>query len=812
MSSESGVNNMADSWKLKVTDVWKRYCGNLRKGSLYALTDSCRTFFNLSHQNQDLRNDEFWSLRDVSFEVEPGRCLAVIGRNGAGKSTLMKLLTGVILPDQGEIRARGRLVALMMSGVGFHPMLSGRENVYIYGSLLGLSRRELDQRFDEIVEFSEIGQYIDMPVKYYSSGMYVRLSYSIAAQAQPDVLLVDEVLAVGDVAFREKCIRHLQGLKKQGTTLVLVSHSAGQLRRLADEALWLQKGQILAYGSAEVLLEQYQTDAESEASGAKEVKTQNPNALPEASTVCRIFAPAEHEADSQPVSSVNVVETSLSGRKISSNEVLQFESGVPQSFSVQLRFAELVVRPMFRLLVCDSNGQSVDATEFLLDTHRFATTNAGDEGCLTWDFATTLAAGQYQLRLLLTRPLADEADQILLDQSWPVQIVANSKTGPIQAVDSDQVCDVQLLANADFNASATLHSLDDLQASQPSASEKPVLACRRLSLHGSDETISGLVGDATGLRVVRGFAPSARVPRTFVRVGENCCLSLELEASTKLEQCEIGFEVHESGKPVLGGVTANIDRVPTESGRFQVDINFDVNVTAADYEFNLWATADTSDGRRVEIEPVEALRMQVVGGASTGNEARVTFPKRIAIAESKENSSQCQFLSRSQSETAPEYNGTEIISAGFNEVEDPHHVVLRRGQGLKTVFYVRLSQSTQSPGLKLSFTTLDGRRVASLDTVLDPRLIETDCKTGAIRRYEFEMVPHLNAGIYDVNLALQSRESDNPHVIARLPKFARCIVGATRRSRVLDSTSIAYDFVNQASAASTVVEESRKIA
>ncbi len=811
MSSESGVENMADSWKLKVNNVWKRYCGNLRKGSLYALTDSCRTFFNMANQSQDLRNDEFWSLRDVSFEVGPGRCLAVIGRNGAGKSTLMKLLTGVILPDQGEIRARGRLVALMMSGVGFHPMLSGRENVYIYGSLLGLSRSELDQRFDEIVEFSEIGQYIDMPVKYYSSGMYVRLSYSIAAQAQPDVLLVDEVLAVGDVAFREKCIRHLQGLKKQGTTLVLVSHSAGQLRRLADEALWLQKGQILAYGSAEVLLEQYQTDAESEASGAKEVKAQNPNALPEASTVCRIFDPSKPAAEGRKTSIVNVVKASLSGQKLDSVKIPPIESGSEQRLSCRLRFEESVVRPVFRLLVCDSAGRRVDSTEFPLDAHRFATTDAGNEGLLTWDFAASLEAGEYQLRLLLTRPLADDAEQILLDQSWPLAVTANSNPS-LDRADTNQTCDVQLVANADLNASATVHSLGELLSNQPSASEKPVLACRQLSLHGSDDTISGLVGDATGLRVVRGFAPSARVPRTFVRVGEACHLSLEFEASTKLEQCEIGFQIHESGKPVLGGVTTKIDRAPTEPGRFRVDVEFGVNVTAADYEFNLWATADTCDGRRVEIEPVEAFRMQAVGGASTGNEARVTFPRRIAITESEEDTGECQTLSRSQSETAPEYNGTEIVAAGFTEFEDPHHIVIRSGRGLKTVFYTRVSQSAQSPGLKLSFTTLDGRRVASLDTVLDPRLIEPDAATGTVRRYEFEMVPHLNAGIYDVNLALQSRESDNPHVIARLPKFARCVVGATRHSSVLDSTSITYDFVNQASAESTVVEEPRKIA
>ncbi|WP_166829595.1 ATP-binding cassette domain-containing protein [Thalassoroseus pseudoceratinae] len=803
---------MADPWKLKVSNVWKRYCGNLRRGSLYAMTDSCRTFFNMASKSQELRNDEFWSLRDVSFEIGPGKCLAVIGRNGAGKSTLMKLLTGVITPDQGEIRARGRLVALMMSGVGFHPMLSGRENVYIYGSLLGLSRSEIDRRFDDILEFSEIGQYIDMPVKYYSSGMYVRLSYSIAAQAQPDVLLVDEVLAVGDVAFREKCIRHLQGLKKQGTTLVLVSHSAGQLRRLADEALWLQKGQVLAHGAADVLLEQYQTDAESEASGAREVKTQNPNALPEAASVCRIFGPGHSETTPQSSSIVEVSEVQLSGQSLDSNRATTFQTGSEQSLSLQLRFHESVVRPVVRLSLTKPNGVCVDRSEFVLEADRFAPTGEGDEGRLNWGFSVDEAPGRYELRLLVTRPLADDAEQILSDQHWPVELESGGSLQSNDAICEDTLCNLGLVANADLNTHVAIRELGGLKHDQPSASERPVLACRKLTMHGSDETISGLVGDATGLRVVRGFAPSARVPRTFVRVGEHCRLSVEFEANEKLEQCEIRVQIHESGKPVLGGLTAKIDRSTCEPGRFQVDVDFDANVTAADYEFNISATADTPDGRQVEIESVEAFRMQVVGGASTGNEVRVAYPKRISIEESQETSSELQLLSRKKSETAPEYNGTEIAAAGFMGFDDPHHVQIAPGASLKTVFYTRLARSMQSPGLKLSFTTLDGRRVASLDTVLDPRLIESDSDSGLVRRYEFEMIPHLNAGVYDVNLALQSRESDNPHVIARLPKFARCVVGATNRSKSLVSTSIVYDFLQTESVESTTSEDARKVA
>ena len=803
---------MADTWKLKVSNVWKRYCGNLRRGSLYALTDSCRTFFNMANTNPSLRNDEFWSLRDVSFEIGPGRCLAVIGRNGAGKSTLMKLLTGVITPDQGEIRARGRLIALMMSGVGFHPMLSGRENVYIYGSLLGLSRSELDRRFDEIVEFSEIGDAIDMPVKYYSSGMYVRLSYSIAAQAQPDVLLVDEVLAVGDVAFREKCIRHLQGLKKQGTTLVLVSHSAGQLRRLADEALWLQKGQVLAHGSADVLLEQYQTDAESEASGAREVKTHNPDALPTAASVCRIFNPAKIESEDSGLSAVQVVKASLSGNDLETTKTIQLQAGTPQTLSVQCKFQETVVKATTRLLLVDSNGACVDSTEFLLDPNRFASTGEGDEGCLTWDFAVESLSGDHELRLLMTRPLADGAEQILVDRRWSINVRTAEAPANSSTVADNQTSMTDFVGSADLNSSVTVRCLGKISCDQPSAAERPVLACRRLTLHGSDETISGLVGDASGLRVVRGFAPSARVPRTFVRVGETCRLSLELETTQKLDRCELGFEVHETGKSILGGVIAKVGGVASQEGRFQVDIDFDANITAADYEFNVWATAETLDGRQIEIEPVEALRMQVVGGASTGNEALVTFPKRIAIESGCEESSEIQRLQRAKSEASPEYNGTEIVAAGFVDVTNPHHVRLQSGDSLRTVFYTKLSRVVQSPGLKLSFTTLDGRRVASLDTILDPRLIEADANEGLLRRYEFEMVPSLSAGIYDVNLALQSRESDNPHVIARMPKFARCIVGATKRSPHIRSTSIVYNFVQEPAVEQVVAEELRKSA
>ncbi|MEZ5330700.1 MAG: ABC transporter ATP-binding protein [Thermoanaerobaculia bacterium] len=200
------------------------------------------------------------ALSDVSFSVEAGQAFGVIGSNGSGKSTLLKILAGMLRPTGGTVEVNGRVAALIELGAGFHPEISGRENIYINGVVLGLSRKQIDRRFDDIVEFSGLGDFIDEPVKNYSSGMYVRLGFSVAIHTDPDVLLVDEVLAVGDEAFSHRCLRRIEEFLARGRTLLLVSHSLGLIEDFCDRALWLDKGEKRLLGTPRRVADAYRED------------------------------------------------------------------------------------------------------------------------------------------------------------------------------------------------------------------------------------------------------------------------------------------------------------------------------------------------------------------------------------------------------------------------------------------------------------------------------------------------------------------------------------------------------------------------
>ena len=191
--------------------------------------------------------DEFWVLQDVNFDIEPGSFFGLIGHNGSGKSTLLRLMAGIHRPTIGSVEATGRLSALLELGSGFHPDLTGRENVYLNGAMLGMTRKQMTASMNEIIEFSGIGDFIDEPVKIYSSGMYVRLGFAVAVNVDPDILLVDEVIAVGDEEFQRRCMKHLDMLRNNGTTIVLVSHSIG-LMTDCDKVGWLDHGKLLKVG------------------------------------------------------------------------------------------------------------------------------------------------------------------------------------------------------------------------------------------------------------------------------------------------------------------------------------------------------------------------------------------------------------------------------------------------------------------------------------------------------------------------------------------------------------------------------------
>lgn len=210
---------------------------------------------------------EFWALRDINFEIKQGEIIGVIGHNGAGKSTLLKILSRITEPTAGHADVFGRVGSLLEVGTGFHPELTGRENVYLNGSILGMRRAEISRKFDEIVDFAEIEKFIDTPVKHYSSGMYVRLAFSVAAHLEPEILLIDEVLAVGDVSFQKKSLGKMENVSQQGRTVVFVSHNMNALQRLCPSSLLLDHGQLVAQGPTSSVIEQYLSTAASKSEG-----------------------------------------------------------------------------------------------------------------------------------------------------------------------------------------------------------------------------------------------------------------------------------------------------------------------------------------------------------------------------------------------------------------------------------------------------------------------------------------------------------------------------------------------------------------
>jgi lipopolysaccharide transport system ATP-binding protein len=242
---------------LQFNHVWKKFKKGERFDSLRDLIPSMAKRIFSGNHGGDLQEKEFWALKDLSFEVKKGEALGIIGPNGAGKSTILKLLSGILKPNKGNMKVKGRLSALIEVGAGFHYDLTGRENIYLNGAILGMTRKEVDNKFDEIVDFSGLHDFIDTPVKRYSSGMYARLGFSVAAHLDPDVLLVDEVLSVGDLAFQSKCIEKMQSFIKRGTTIIFVSHNLEAVRRLCPNAIFLDKGIIGSAGSSREAIEYY---------------------------------------------------------------------------------------------------------------------------------------------------------------------------------------------------------------------------------------------------------------------------------------------------------------------------------------------------------------------------------------------------------------------------------------------------------------------------------------------------------------------------------------------------------------------------
>ena len=309
---------------------------------------------------------DFWAVRDVTLQIPKGSVYGLIGHNGSGKSTLLKMIGGIYRPTEGSISAQGRVAALIELGAGFHPDMSGRENISLNGSILGLSRKEIAAVTDEIIEFSGLSEFINDPVKHYSSGMYVRLGFSVAVHMKPDVLLVDEVLAVGDEEFQRKCFDHLYGLRKAGKTIIVVSHGLGQLEGLCDEVAWLDHGRMQEHGPAVETIASYLRKVNSD----------------EAARMPMVAATRDDEAGVPRAGDGSARVTSAEIVDADGNQLTHGETGAPLAVRVRFTVPEEILGPNIRVALQHDSGTLVT----MLSNHRWGF----DFGTIVGDHTVTM--------------------------------------------------------------------------------------------------------------------------------------------------------------------------------------------------------------------------------------------------------------------------------------------------------------------------------------------------------------------------------------------------------------------------------------
>jgi lipopolysaccharide transport system ATP-binding protein len=329
---------------VQIENLSKRYTithksGN-RDGLRHALESAVRQplAWIRSAREQRQRSEDFWALRHVSLEIQPGEVVGIIGRNGAGKSTLLKLLSRITVPTEGRIRINGRVASLLEVGTGFHQELTGRENIFLNGAILGMSRSEIVRKFDEIVAFSEVEEFLDVPVKRYSSGMYVRLAFAVAAHLEPEILIIDEVLAVGDVAFQKKCLGKMGSFAESGRTVLFVSHNMEAVRGLCQRCVWMKQGAVHQDGESNTVLADYFNDV----------------------TVQSGFA---HNAEY----GLTIERVAL--KNSHGQEVTQFAPGDDLIVEVSYQAERPIETPMFAIGVVGATG-SCFTSNMLLDGHR----------------------------------------------------------------------------------------------------------------------------------------------------------------------------------------------------------------------------------------------------------------------------------------------------------------------------------------------------------------------------------------------------------------------------------------------------------
>jgi ABC-type polysaccharide/polyol phosphate transport system ATPase subunit len=357
------------------------------------------------------RSHEFWALQDINLDVEPGTTLGVVGRNGAGKSTLLSIISGVLRPTTGEVEVRGRLSAIFGIGTGFNPLFTGRENAMLSGLILGIEHDEMVERFDDIEAFADIGEFMDQPIKTYSSGMRSRLGFAVAINVEPDVLVIDEALSAGDSAFKKKAIQRMYDLKDSGSTVLFVSHSMGMVKRFCTEAVLLHKGRLVTTGSPEEVVDHY----EEMLSKSQEMKSARPSELDKL-----LDYEIEHEEEDDAPTKDNNLGTPniVGGAEILGLELLD-ESGQPAdalpsgttlTVRVRLRYDEAIEDSTLGIaLRSERAGLEVFSTDTALEGTPLGRMDKGEQATVDFTFGVPLGPGTYKVDATLTDPQAEDS-------------------------------------------------------------------------------------------------------------------------------------------------------------------------------------------------------------------------------------------------------------------------------------------------------------------------------------------------------------------------------------------------------------------
>jgi ABC-2 type transport system ATP-binding protein len=357
------------------------------------------------------KSHEFWALQDINLDVEPGTTLGVVGRNGAGKSTLLSIISGVLRPTTGEVEVRGRLSAIFGIGTGFNPLFTGRENAMLSGLILGIEHDEMVERFDDIEAFADIGEFMDQPIKTYSSGMRSRLGFAVAINVEPDVLVIDEALSAGDSAFKKKAIQRMYDLKDSGSTVLFVSHSMGMVKRFCTEAVLLHKGRLVTTGSPEEVVDHY----EEMLSKSQEMKNARPSELDK-----QLDYEIEHEEEDDASTKDDNPGTPniVGGAEILGLELLDengqpadaLPSGATLTVRVRLRYDEAMEDSTLGIaLRSEGAGLEVFSTDTVLEGVPLGRRDEGEQATVDFKFGMPLGPGTYKVDATLTDPQAEDS-------------------------------------------------------------------------------------------------------------------------------------------------------------------------------------------------------------------------------------------------------------------------------------------------------------------------------------------------------------------------------------------------------------------